>query len=77
MLKTLLTLYLLIATLTVFAADNKTATQKATLTKDEKTMTQASPQLKQRLHIILLGVNDVVKSAAFYEALGWQRAPSR
>ena len=32
--------------------------------------------LKQRLHIILLGVNDVAKSAAFYEALGWQRAPS-
>ncbi|HOY21682.1 MAG TPA: VOC family protein [Cellvibrio sp.] len=76
MLKTLLTLYLLMVTLTVFAADNKTATQKATLTKDEKTMTQASPQLKQRLHIILLGVNDVAKSAAFYEALGWQRAPS-
>lgn len=32
--------------------------------------------LKQRLHIILLGVNDVAKAAAFYEALGWQRAPS-
>ncbi len=35
-----------------------------------------TPPLKQRLHIILLGVNDVAKSAAFYEALGWQRAPS-
>ena len=31
--------------------------------------------LKQRLHIILLGVDDVAKSAAFYEALGWLRAP--
>ncbi|MET0356954.1 MAG: VOC family protein, partial [Cellvibrio sp.] len=30
--------------------------------------------VKQRLHIILLGVDDVAKSAAFYEALGWQRA---
>jgi uncharacterized protein len=76
MLKTLLTLGLLIVTLTAFAADNKTATHNVKLTKDEKIMTQASPQLKQRLHIILLGVNDVAKSAAFYEALGWQRAPS-
>lgn len=32
--------------------------------------------IKQRLHIILLGVNDVAKSAAFYEALGWRRAPT-
>lgn len=76
MLKIFLTLCLLFATFTAFAADNKTTTHKATLTKDEKTMTQVSPQLKQRLHIILLGVNDVAKSAAFYEALGWQRAPS-
>jgi predicted lactoylglutathione lyase len=35
-----------------------------------------TPPLKQRLHIILLGVNDVAKSAAFYEALGWKRAPT-
>ncbi|RYY01838.1 MAG: VOC family protein [Gammaproteobacteria bacterium] len=39
-------------------------------------MTDKSTPLKQRLHIILLGVNDVAKSAAFYEALGWQRAPT-
>ncbi|RYY77350.1 MAG: glyoxalase [Gammaproteobacteria bacterium] len=26
--------------------------------------------------MILLGVNNVAKSAAFYEALGWKRAPS-
>lgn len=76
MLKALLTLCLLFATLTAFAADNKTALNKVTLTKDEKVMTHASPPLKQRLHIILLGVNDVAKAAAFYEALGWQRAPS-
>jgi catechol 2,3-dioxygenase-like lactoylglutathione lyase family enzyme len=37
-------------------------------------MTTKSTPLKQRLHIILLGVNDVAKSATFYEALGWQRA---
>jgi catechol 2,3-dioxygenase-like lactoylglutathione lyase family enzyme len=39
-------------------------------------MTQELPPLKQRLHIILLGVNDVATAAAFYDALGWQRAPS-
>jgi len=37
-------------------------------------MNEQSLPLKQRLHIILLGVNDVAASAAFYEALGWQRA---
>jgi catechol 2,3-dioxygenase-like lactoylglutathione lyase family enzyme len=37
-------------------------------------MTQELPTLKQRLHIILLGVDDVAASATFYEALGWQRA---
>lgn len=42
----------------------------------ESASVKAAPQLKQRLHIILLGVNDVAKAAAFYEALGWQRAPS-
>jgi predicted enzyme related to lactoylglutathione lyase len=30
----------------------------------------------QRLHLILLGVADVSRSADFYDALGWQRAPS-
>jgi predicted lactoylglutathione lyase len=30
--------------------------------------------LAQRMHIVLLGVDDVQKSAAFYDALGWQRA---
>lgn len=39
-------------------------------------MTDKTPPLKQRLHIILLGVDDVAKSAAFYEALGWKRAPT-
>ncbi len=39
-------------------------------------MTEATLPLKQRLHIILLGVNDVANAAAFYEALGWQRAPT-
>lgn len=34
----------------------------------------ASP--RQRLHLILLGVEDVQRSAAFYEALGWQRSPT-
>ncbi len=28
----------------------------------------------QRLHLILLGVDNVLRSAAFYDALGWQRA---
>lgn len=73
---TLLTLGLFVVALTAFATDYKTEVHKQKLTKDDKTMTQTSPQLKQRLHIILLGVNDVAKSAAFYEALGWQRAPS-
>lgn len=28
----------------------------------------------QRLHLILLGVEDVLRSAVFYDGLGWQRA---
>ena len=34
------------------------------------------PAFRPRVHIILLGVADVARSAAFYEALGWQRAPT-
>ncbi|MGM9484566.1 VOC family protein [Roseateles sp. NT4] len=30
----------------------------------------------QRLHLILLGVGSVARSAAFYEALGWTRSPT-
>ncbi|KQX02184.1 glyoxalase [Massilia sp. Root418] len=30
----------------------------------------------QRLHLILLGVDSVARSAAFYEALGWRRSPT-
>ncbi|WP_217363353.1 VOC family protein [Duganella rivi] len=30
----------------------------------------------QRMHMVLLGVNDVAKSAKFYEALGWRRSPT-
>ena len=30
----------------------------------------------QRLHIVLLGVKDVQKSAMFYESLGWTRSPA-
>jgi predicted lactoylglutathione lyase len=33
-----------------------------------------SAPLAQRLHIILLGVEDVQRSANFYDALGWARA---
>ena len=33
-----------------------------------------SISLAQRIHIILLGVNDVQTSTAFYDALGWIRA---
>ena len=29
--------------------------------------------MKQRVHLITLGVDDVEKSAAFYDALGWER----
>ncbi len=31
---------------------------------------------RQRLHLILLGVADVARSTAFYEALGWQTSPT-
>ena len=37
-------------------------------------MPDSPPPLKQRLHIILLGVEDVGRAAAFYDALGWRRA---
>jgi catechol 2,3-dioxygenase-like lactoylglutathione lyase family enzyme len=57
-------------------ADTPHPTNKTNLNKDKKSMVEPTPQVKQRLHIILLGVNDVAKSAAFYEALGWKRAPS-
>ncbi len=30
----------------------------------------------QRLHLILLGVDDVRKSVKFYEALGWSKSPA-
>ena len=30
----------------------------------------------QRLHLILLGVANVSKSALFYESLGWKRSPT-
>jgi uncharacterized protein len=30
----------------------------------------------QRLHLVLLGVADVAKSAEFYQALGWQKSPT-
>lgn len=36
----------------------------------------SEPAFRPRVHIILLGVADVARSAAFYEALGWQRAPT-
>lgn len=29
---------------------------------------------RQRMHLVLLGVANVLRSAAFYEALGWQRS---
>lgn len=31
---------------------------------------------RQRLHLMLLGVADVARSAAFYDALGWRRSPT-
>jgi predicted lactoylglutathione lyase len=31
---------------------------------------------RQRLHLILLGVENVSKSTAFYEALGWKKSPT-
>lgn len=36
----------------------------------------SGPVFRPRVHLILLGVADVARSAAFYEALGWQRAPT-
>lgn len=30
----------------------------------------------QRIHLVLLGVEDVARSAQFYEALGWRRSPT-
>lgn len=31
---------------------------------------------QQRLHLVLLGVADVARSTAFFEALGWRRSPA-
>ncbi|MFG6415688.1 VOC family protein [Roseateles sp. DC23W] len=31
---------------------------------------------RQRLHLVLLGVADVARSTAFFEALGWTRSPT-
>ncbi len=30
----------------------------------------------QRMHLILLGVDDIAKSKAFYESLGWSKSPT-
>ncbi len=30
--------------------------------------------MKQRVHLITLGVDDLTRAAAFYDAMGWQRA---
>jgi uncharacterized protein len=30
----------------------------------------------QRMHLILLGVNNIATSARFYESLGWKRSPT-
>ena len=38
--------------------------------------TSAALPPSQRLHLILLGVDSVARSAAFYEALGWRRSPA-
>ncbi|WP_211232035.1 VOC family protein [Pseudoduganella violaceinigra] len=38
-------------------------------------MTSSQPP-SQRLHLILLGVNDVAASIRFYESLGWRRSPT-
>ena len=41
----------------------------------EKTLDQyRSIPLAQRIHIVLLGVKNVQKSAEFYDALGWNRS---
>jgi uncharacterized protein len=32
------------------------------------------PAMRQRVHLITLGVDNLAASAAFYEALGWRRA---
>lgn len=29
---------------------------------------------RQRMHLVLLGVTDIARSAAFYESLGWRRS---
>jgi uncharacterized protein len=57
-------------------ADITHKTTKTILNRDKISMVETAPQLKQRLHIILLGVKNVSESARFYEALGWKRAPS-
>lgn len=39
-------------------------------------MSKSQSAFRPRLHIVLLGVADVARAAAFYEALGWRRAAS-
>jgi catechol 2,3-dioxygenase-like lactoylglutathione lyase family enzyme len=41
----------------------------------EATAREAVPP-SQRLHLILLGVDSVERSTAFYEALGWAKSPT-
>lgn len=41
---------------------------------DEYQNSLSSLAPSQRLHLILLGVDNVLSSAEFYDALGWQRA---
>lgn len=64
----------LIALAVVLFVSTAYAEEPVQVTNSEALNQYKSIPLAQRLHIILLGVKDVQKSAEFYDSLGWSRA---
>lgn len=60
-----LTLISCLATANSLASENMSTSEKISTIRPS-----------QRLHLILLGVEDVARSVKFYESLGWKKSPS-
>lgn len=73
--KIFLPFLLLIASYDAIATDNKNMLKEPVgHIYSSQNIESVAPS--QRLHLILLGVDNVKKSAAFYAALGWKRSPT-
>jgi uncharacterized protein len=69
----LIGLLLCFVSLNTFAEGNKNMLEKV-VGYEYLASDFAAQSPRQRLHLVLLGVADVAKSTAFYEALGWKKS---